>query len=106
VFINGLRDVVAHSEYLFLSDGINVTAIESPEDCDLLQADFNFIQVWCTVNSMKHNIGKTKITAFSRKTKLIIYRVPTNNYRDFNWLYNFNDETKWISFAAGKRGHS
>jgi hypothetical protein len=32
--------------------------------------------------------------------------VSTSDYPEFNWLRYFNNETNWISFAAGKRGHS
>jgi hypothetical protein len=30
-----------------------------------------------------------------------LYRVSTNDYPDFNWLY-FNSETNWINFAVDK----
>jgi hypothetical protein len=48
-------------------------AVDSPQDCYLLQSDINSIQGWCTANCMKLNIGKTRVISFSRKTNVLIY---------------------------------
>jgi hypothetical protein len=73
-FINDICDVVAHSRYLLFADDIKMyRAVESPQDCTLLQSDINSIQGWCIANCMKLNIVKTRVISFSRKTDVLKY---------------------------------
>jgi hypothetical protein len=64
----------AHSKYLLFADDIKIfRAVDSAQDCYLLQSDINSVQGWCTANCMKLNIGKTRVISFSRKTNALIY---------------------------------
>jgi hypothetical protein len=65
VFINDIRNAVAHSKYLLFADDIKIyRAVNSAQDCNLLQSDINSVQGWCTPTCMKLNISKTKDTTY------------------------------------------
>jgi hypothetical protein len=73
-FINDICDVVAHSKFLLFADDIKIfRAVNSPQDCNLLQSDISSVYDWCVANGMKLNIGKTRVISFSRKTNALIY---------------------------------
>jgi hypothetical protein len=73
-FINDICDAVAHCKYLLFADHIKIyRAVESPQDCTLLQSDINSIQCWCNANCMKLNITNTRVISFSRKTNVLKY---------------------------------
>jgi hypothetical protein len=58
----------------FFADDIKIfRAVDSLQDCYLLQSDIDSVQGWCTANCMKLNIGKTRVIYFSRKTNALIY---------------------------------
>lgn len=73
VFINNLCSVNKHSNYLlFADDATNVCAINSVDDCILLQSVTERIQDWCTANFMKLNSRKTTVITCTSKTSVII----------------------------------
>jgi hypothetical protein len=60
--------------YLLFADDIKTFhVIKSANDCNGLQSDIDSAQGWCTANFMKHNISKTRVISFSRKTNTLIY---------------------------------
>jgi hypothetical protein len=74
VCINGLCDIIKHSRYLLFADDIKIyRAINSPEDCILLQSDVDSIWGWCAANCMKLNIDKSQVITFFRKRDILIY---------------------------------
>jgi hypothetical protein len=74
IFMNDLCYVINYSKYLLFTDDIKIFhVIKSPNDCNRLQSDIDFVQGWCTANFMKLNINKTRVIFFSRKTNTLIY---------------------------------
>jgi hypothetical protein len=74
IFINDLFDVIKRSKCLLFADDVkSFRAINSVDDCILLQSDIEHIQGWCTANLMKLNISKTRVIAFTRKTNILYY---------------------------------
>jgi hypothetical protein len=74
VFINDLCTAIEYSNFLLFADDIKIFhAINSADDCILLQSDINRIQDWVSANCMKLNIGKTRVIAFTRKTNVLYY---------------------------------
>jgi hypothetical protein len=74
IFINDLCNVIRHSKCLLFADDIKILrAINSVDDCILLQSDIEHIQGLCTANLMKLTITKTRVIAFTRKTNVLYY---------------------------------
>jgi hypothetical protein len=74
IFMNDLCDVINYSSYLLFADVIKIfRVIKSPNDCNRLQSNIDFVQGWCTANFMKLNISKTRVISTSRKTNTFIY---------------------------------
>jgi hypothetical protein len=47
VFINATCDAVAHSKYLLFADDIRIyRAVNSSQDCNLLQSDINILTLY------------------------------------------------------------
>jgi hypothetical protein len=66
-------NLINYSRYLLLADDIKIfRAINSPNDCNLLQSDIDSVQGWSTANFMKFNISKTRVISFSVKTNILI----------------------------------
>jgi hypothetical protein len=77
IFINDLCTAIEYSNFLLFADELKIfRAINSADDCILLQSDINCIQDWVSANCMKLNIGKTRVIAFTRKIN-----VPYYNYK-------------------------
>jgi hypothetical protein len=73
-FINDLCNVIKHSKcLLFAEDFKSFCAINSVDDCTLLQSDIERIQGWCTANFMRLNTSKTRVISFNRKTNVLYY---------------------------------
>jgi hypothetical protein len=74
IFINDLCKVIEYSNFLLFADDVKIFhAINSVDDCILLQSDINCIQDWHSANYMKLNISKTRVIAFTRKTNVLYY---------------------------------
>jgi hypothetical protein len=55
-FINNLFNVIKDSKYIIFADYVKVIcAVNSVDDCFLLQSDIGHTQGWCSVNFMKLN---------------------------------------------------
>jgi hypothetical protein len=62
-------NVIKYSGYLLFVDDINIfRAVNSANDCTLLQACIEHIRAWCAADCMKLNVSKTGVITFSRKT--------------------------------------
>jgi hypothetical protein len=73
-FINDFCKVIKYSNFLLFADDVKIfRAINSVDDCILLQSDINRIQGWCSDSYTKLNIVKTRVIAFSRKTNVLYY---------------------------------
>jgi hypothetical protein len=73
IFINDLRKVIKYSNFLLFAGDIKIfRAINSVDDCILLQSDISSIQGWCSANYMKLNTSKTRVIAFTIKTSVFI----------------------------------
>lgn len=72
IFINNVCKVIKYSRYLLFTNNIN-----SAKECTLLQSNIKFLQGWCAAKFIKINISKIKVTAFTRKTNVLlnIYKI-------------------------------
>jgi hypothetical protein len=74
IFINDLCTVIEYSNFLLFAGDVKIfRAINSVDDCILLQSGINHIQGWCSANYMKLNISKARVIAFTRKTNVLYY---------------------------------
>jgi hypothetical protein len=74
IFISYLCNVVKHCKCLLFADGVKFfCAINSIDDCNLLQSDIEHIRGWCTANFLKLSVSKTRVIAFPRKTNVLYY---------------------------------
>ncbi|PNF39778.1 hypothetical protein B7P43_G03514, partial [Cryptotermes secundus] len=75
VFINDLCDSVNYCKFLIFANDLKIPRIiDSPHDFLLLQPDINSVSDWCTANSMKLNIAKTRVVSYTRKTNFLSYK--------------------------------
>ena len=80
IFVNDICSVIKHSRYLLFADDIKIfRAVNSADDCTLLQADIEHIKAWCAANCMKLNVSKTRVITFSRKTNGFYYVYKTQD---------------------------
>jgi hypothetical protein len=69
VFINDLCKPNNYCKLLIFADDLKIFRfINSQHDCILLQTDISSVSEWCTVNSMRLNIAKTRVVSYTRKT--------------------------------------
>jgi hypothetical protein len=72
LFINDLCNSITYSKVLLFADDFKILrVINSPHDCHLLQHDINSISDWCSANSMRLNIVKTRVMTYTRKTNFL-----------------------------------
>jgi hypothetical protein len=65
-----------------------------------MQLDINSTQIWCTADSTKLNVCKTKVTSFSRKTE-----VPTSDYKCCQFTLNRTNIIKGMGIFIGNKLH-
>jgi hypothetical protein len=66
---------IEYSNFLLFADDVKIfRAINSVDDCILLQSDISRTQGWCSANCMKLNTSKTRVVVFARKTNALYYR--------------------------------
>jgi hypothetical protein len=100
-FINNLCKVIEYSNFLLFSDDVKIfRAINSIDDCILLQSDINRIQGWCSANYMKLNISKTRVIAFTRKTNGRYY-----SYKICDWFITRTDTIKDLGVQLDSKLH-
>jgi hypothetical protein len=74
IFNKDLCKVIEYSNFfLFADDDKTFRAINSVDDCILLQSDINPIQGWCSANCMKLNTSNTRVIAVTMKTNVLYY---------------------------------
>jgi hypothetical protein len=74
VFINDLCNSINYCKYLIFADDLKFFhIINSLHACLLLQSDINSVSDWCTTNSMRLNIAKTRVASYTRKTNSLSY---------------------------------
>jgi hypothetical protein len=67
-------NITKQSRYLLYTDDIKIfRAVNSADDCTLLQADIKHIRAWCATNCLKFNVSMTRVITFSRKTNGLYY---------------------------------
>jgi hypothetical protein len=59
--------------FIFADDLKIFRIINSPHDCLLLQSNVNSVSDWCTANSMRLNIAKTRVVSYTKKTNFLCY---------------------------------
>jgi hypothetical protein len=75
VFMNDLCKYIIHGKLLIFSDDLKIfRVINSPHDCLLLRCDINSVSDWCTANSRRLNIAKTRVVSYTMKTNFLSYK--------------------------------
>jgi hypothetical protein len=90
MYVNDLCDIIKYCIYLLFADDIKIyQAINSPEDCNILQSDTDSTRGWHAVNYMKLSIDETEVITFSRITNILIYE-----YKFFQSIMICTDSVK------------
>jgi hypothetical protein len=74
LFINYLCNSINHCKFLIFADDLKIfRVINSPHDCFSLESDINSVNDWCSANSMRLNIAKTRVVSYFRKVNVLRY---------------------------------
>ena len=97
-FINNLSNVIKHSKYLLFAKDVKIFhAINSVDDCILLQSDIKCTQGWCPGNLMKLNSSKTRVIAFTKKTYVLHY---TYKLLDSSITHRDTNKDLWVKLDS------
>lgn len=80
LFINDLRSVFKHSQFLQFADDCKIfVGTSSIADLSALQKDLDAFVLWCTAGGLELNADKCKHMRFSRKSNPINFTFSINN---------------------------
>lgn len=91
LFINDLPDCIKYSHVLLYADDAKIfKRINSIQDCQHLQNDFNGLIEWCNNNDLQLNFSKCNVLSFCRKRELLEfnYSLGVNGIKR---VHQFND---------------
>ena len=92
-------NVIKHSTYLLFAEDVKIFhAINSTNDCILLQSDIERTQSWCTDNFKKLNSSETRVITFTRKTNVLYY-----TYKLWDSSINHTDTIKHPAVQINSR---
>lgn len=109
LFINDVGTILSDSSLLIYADDAKIfRAVQSPDDCQLLQDDLSRFHSWCESNGMSLNVGKCSTITFTRKKSPIVanYTVGgsilsrVSKIKDlgviFNSQFSFGDHLEYV----------
>ena len=77
IYINDMPDGLSSEIFLFADDTKIFKEIKQKRDCDLLQNDLNFMQLWTDIWLLRFHSQKCHaMTIGVRKTNLVEYSLP------------------------------